>query len=99
MSELYEFDAVILQNTNMKYVQRTMKILMSKILLVAAFLALSPLAVQASEVTPQTAEQAARNFWNLHRDKDVAEQNSPMHRLDIRWDAFYIFAPTEGKAS
>ena len=97
MSELYEFDAVILQNTNMKYVQRTMKILMSKILLVAAFLALSPLAVQASEVTPQTAEQAARNFWNLHRDKDVAEQNSPMHRLDIRWDAFYIFAPTEGK--
>ena len=52
---------------------------------------------QAAVVTPQTAEQAARNFWNLHHDKDVTELNSPMHRLDTRWDAFYIFAPAEGK--
>ena len=64
---------------------------------VAAFLVTFPLAGQAAEVTPQTAEQVARTFWNLHHDKDVAELNSPMHRLDIPWDAFYIFAPAEGK--
>jgi hypothetical protein len=75
-----------------------MKRILFQIGMVAAiFLAAFAQAGQAAEVTPQTAEQAARNFWNLHHDKDVAELNSPMHRLDIRWDAFYIFAPTEGK--
>ena len=64
---------------------------------VAIFLAAFPLVGQTAEVTPQTAEQVARTFWNLHHDKDVAELNSPMHRLDIRWDAFYLFAPAEGK--
>lgn len=64
---------------------------------VAAFLVTFPLAGQAAEVTPQTAERVARTFWNLHHDKDVAELNSPMHRLDIPWDSFYIFAPAEGK--
>ncbi len=64
---------------------------------VAAFLVTFPLAGQAAEVTPQTAERVARTFWNLHHDKDVGELNAPMHRLDIRWDAFYIFAPAEGK--
>jgi hypothetical protein len=64
---------------------------------VVAFLVTFPLAGQAAEVTPQTAEQVARTFWNLHHDKDVAELYSPMHRLDIRWDAFYIFAPAEDK--
>ena len=63
----------------------------------AVFFAVFPLAIQAAEVTPQTAEQVARTFWNLHHDKDVAELNSPMHQLDICWDAFYIFAPTEDK--
>ena len=66
-------------------------------LLAAFFLAAFPIAGQAAEVTPQTAEQVARTFWNLHHDKDVAELNNPMHRLDIRWDAFYLFAPAEGK--
>lgn len=64
---------------------------------VAVLLAMLPLAVQAAEVTPQTAEQVARTFWNLHRDKDVAELDFPMHRLDTRWDAFYLFVPAEGK--
>jgi hypothetical protein len=83
---------------NLKNIQKAMKSTMFKICLVAAvFLAAFAQAGQAAEVTPQTAEQAARTFWNLHHDKDVAELNSPMHRLDIRWDAFYIFAPAEGK--
>ncbi len=63
----------------------------------AVFLAVFPLAVQAAEVTPQTAEQVARTFWNLHHDKAVGELNAPMYRLDICWDAFYIFAPAEDK--
>lgn len=72
--------------------------MMFQISMVAAvFLAAFPLAIQAAEVTPQTAEQVARTFWNLHHDKDVAELNSPMHQLDICWDAFYIFAPAEDK--
>ena len=63
----------------------------------AVFLAAFPLAIQAAEVTPQTAEQVARTFWNLHHDKDVAELRTPMLRLDTRWDAFYLFAPAEGE--
>lgn len=60
-------------------------------------LAMLPFAGQAAEVTPQTAEQVARTFWNLHHDKDVAELRTPMVRLDTRWDAFYLFAPAEGE--
>lgn len=67
------------------------------ILLFTLILALIPMAGHAAEVTPQTAEQVARIFWNLHHDKDVAAQELPMQRLDIPWDAFYIFAPVEGK--
>ncbi len=63
------------------------------IILLTAF----PLAGQTTKVTPQTAEQVARNFWNLHHDKDAAKLSTPMHRLDTPWDAFYIFAPAEGK--
>ena len=63
----------------------------------AALLAMLPLAGQTAEVTPQTAEQVARTFWNLHHDKDVAELRTPMLRLDTRWDAFYLFAPAEGE--
>ena len=72
--------------------------MMFQISMVAAvFLAAFPLAIQAAEVTPQTAEQVARTFWNLHHDKDVAELRTPMLRLDTRWDAFYLFAPAEGE--
>ena len=75
-----------------------MKKVILKICIVAAFfLAAFPLMGQAAEVTPQTAEKVARTFWNLHHDKDVAELNAPMRCLDIRWDAFFIFAPTEDK--
>ena len=56
-----------------------------------------PLAGQTTKVSQQTAEQVARTFWNLHHDRDVAELSTPMHRLDIPWDAFYIFASAEGK--
>lgn len=67
------------------------------ILMATLLLATIPVVGQSAEVTPQTAEQVARNFWNLHHDKDVATLSEPMQRLDVRWDAFYIFAPAEGK--
>ena len=66
-------------------------------LITAILLAAFPMSGQAAEVTSLTAEQVARNFWNLHHDKDAAKLNSPMHRLNTGWDAFYIFAPAEGK--
>ena len=75
-----------------------MKKLMFRIGIVAVILLTTfPLVGQTTEVTLQTAEQVARNFWNLHHDKDAAKLNSPMHRLDTGWDAFYIFAPAESK--
>lgn len=75
-----------------------MKKLMFRIGIVAVILLTAfPLVGQTTEVTLQTAEQVARNFWNLHHDKDAAKLNSPMHRLDTGWDAFYIFAPAESK--
>ena len=64
---------------------------------VVAFLSAFPLAGQTTKVSQQTAEQVARTFWNLHHDRNAAELCTPMHRLDMRWDAFYIFAPAEGK--
>ena len=63
------------------------------IILLTAF----PLTGQTTKVTPQTAEQVARTFWNLHHDRDVAELSAPMQHLDTRWDGFYIFAPAQGK--
>ena len=63
------------------------------IILLTAF----PLTGQTTKVTPQTAEQVARTFWNLHHDRDVAELSAPMQHLDTRWDGFYIFAPVKGK--
>ncbi len=79
-------------------IKKTMKKTMFRICLaIAAFLTTFPLAGQTAEVTPQTAEQVARTFWNLHHDKDVAELRTPMLRLDTRWDAFYLFAPAEGE--
>jgi hypothetical protein len=75
-----------------------MKKLMFRIGIVALILLTAfPLAGQTTEVTPQRAEQVARTFWNLYHDGDVAKLNTPMHRLDTPWDAFYIFAPAEGK--
>ena len=75
-----------------------MKKLMFKIgVIVVILLTAFPLAGQTTKVSQQTAEQVARTFWNLHHDRDVAELSTPMHRLDTRWDAFYIFAPAEGK--
>ena len=75
-----------------------MKNKLLKLGIVAAYLlTVFPLMGQITEVTPQTAEQVARTFWNLHHDRDVADLNTPMHRLDTRWDAFYIFIPSEGK--
>lgn len=62
---------------------------------IVAFLLSFPLTKQSAEVTLQTAEQVARTFLALHHDKGVAELNVPMHRLDTRWDAFYVsFLPT-----
>ena len=66
-------------------------------LITAVLMMVFPIAGQAAEVTSLTAEQVARNFWNLHHDKNVAKQTTPMYRLDTDWDAFYIFAPAEGK--
>lgn len=66
-------------------------------LMTTLLLIMASMVGQAAEVTPQTAEQVARNFWNLHHDKDVAALTTPMQRLDVRWDAFYIFAPSSGK--
>jgi hypothetical protein len=75
-----------------------MKKLMFRIGIVAVILLTAfPLVGQTTEVTPQRAEQVARTFWNLHHDGDVAKLNTPMYRLDTPWDAFYIFAPAEGK--
>lgn len=75
-----------------------MKKLMFRIGIVAVILLTAfPLAGQTTKVTPQTAEQVARTFWNLHHDKDAAKLSTPMHRLDTPWDAFYIFAPAECK--
>lgn len=70
---------------------------MLKIGIVAAIILIAfPLVGRAAEVSLQTAEQVARTFWNLHHDRDVTELRAPMHRLNTRWDAFYIFAPAEG---
>ena len=51
-----------------------------------------PFQAFAGPVSPKTAEQVARTFWNQHRDKDVSAQTSPMQQLEVRWDAFYLFA-------
>ena len=87
-----------LRNISNKNTQKKMKRLKFKTgLVVAIFLAAFSLAGQAAEVTQLTAEQVARTFWNLHHDKDAAKLSTPMHRLNTGWDAFYIFAPAEGK--
>ena len=75
-----------------------MKKLMFRIGIVAVILLTTfPLVGQTTAVTLQTAEQVARTFWNLHHDGDAVKLSTPMHRLDTPWDAFYIFAPAEGK--
>jgi hypothetical protein len=75
-----------------------MKKTMFKISIIAVILLTAfPMVGQTTKVSQQTAEQVARTFWNLHHDGDVAKLDTPMHCLDTRWDAFYIFAPTEGK--
>ena len=75
-----------------------MKKLMFRIGIVAVILLTAfPLVGQTTEVTLQTAEQVARTFWNLHHDGDAVKLSTPMHRLGTPWDAFYIFAPAEGK--
>ena len=66
-------------------------------LLALALLAAAPMISSAAPVAPQDAERVARHFWNMHRSKEVAALTAPMQRLDVRWDAFYLFAPGEGK--
>lgn len=62
-----------------------------------ALLAFASLAAGATPVSQEQARRVALNFWNLYRDKDVAAQTLPMQQLDLRWDAFYVFAPASGQ--
>ena len=64
---------------------------MKKALLVLV-LAMIGLTATAKPVDPITARQVAANFWNAHRDSDVAALTSPMTAVAIPFDAMYLFA-------
>ena len=54
------------------------------------------LAAMALPVNYETAGNVAVNFWNAHRDSDVAAISS-MRQIDIPFDGMYVFAaPTTG---
>lgn len=68
---------------------------MKKIVLSIVFMAFGLMA-WAKPVDSGTARQVAFNFWNLHRDMNVAALTQPMTQLACPFDGMYIFAAPEG---
>lgn len=63
--------------------------------LIALLAVSTPITSTAAPVDQTRAERVARNFWNSQHDKDVASLTAPMHAIDTRWNAFYIFTSDE----
>ena len=69
---------------------------MKKVLFSLA-LTLVGLTAMAKPVDPAVANSVAVNFWNAHRDVDVAAITTPMRQIEIPFDGMYVFAaPTDG---
>lgn len=61
--------------------------------LCGAMVSLWPSAAGAAPVTVGDAGTVAANFWNLHRDGNVAAVEGAMQCVKVPWDAFFIFEP------
>lgn len=73
-----------------------MKKTISMLFMALLAVALMPSA-KGEAVDEATAERVARNFWNAHRERGVAELTAPMTAVKLRWDAFYLFRTDEAK--
>ena len=51
----------------------------------------------AAPVEPETAGTVARNFWNLHRDKEVKPVEADMTPVATDFDGLYVFTADGGQ--